>query len=161
MCFLLGCRERRAFWCKRSQQREGKPAGDEGNISCYNPFSQSKCLVLTLYFCTLSRQTLNFSLTHTFTTFELIFTPHSCFSQYASELYLAGRKGFVLHGDSAVGSQDCDAQLPLPVQRLLVPLLHRNGLKGRDHCHLETNVHNNEAHLNNVFLVWMNLNVCV
>lgn len=53
------------------------------------------------------------------------------------ELDLAGREGFVLHGDGAVGSQHGDAQLLLPVHRLLVPLLHLRRLIGWDHCHLE------------------------
>lgn len=52
------------------------------------------------------------------------------------KLYLAGRKGLVLHRDGAVGSQHGDVQLLLFVQRLLVPLLHLHRLKGGDHCHL-------------------------
>lgn len=55
----------------------------------------------------------------------------------ASKLYLAGGKGLVLHGDSAVGAQHGDAQLLLSVLGLLVPLLHRRRLKGGDHCHLK------------------------
>lgn len=49
----------------------------------------------------------------------------SCYSDLlALELYLAGRKGLVLHGHSAVGSQDDDSQLLLSLQSLLVPVLH-------------------------------------
>lgn len=86
-------------------------------------------VMLSLFFC----------LTHTFPYFSS-YSPsslHCCIPTSALKLYLAGRKGLVLHGDSAVGSQHCDAQLLLSVQGLLVPLLHRYRLKGRDHCHLE------------------------
>ena len=55
----------------------------------------------------------------------------------ASKLYLAGGKGLILHGDSAVRAQHADAQLLLSVQGLLVPLLHRHRLKGGDDCHLK------------------------
>lgn len=61
-------------------------------------------------------------------------------SQSASEFDLTGRKGLILHSDRAVRSQDSDAQLPLPVQSLLVPLLHQRRLKGGDHCHLNTEI---------------------
>lgn len=79
-----------------------------------------------------------FSLTHTSPSLSS-YSPsifHRCIPKSASKLYLAGRKGLVLHGDSAVGSEHGDAQLLLSVQGLLVPLLHRHRLKGRDHCHL-------------------------
>lgn len=54
----------------------------------------------------------------------------------ALKLYLASRKGLVLHGDGAVGAEHSDAQLLLLVQGLLVPLLHLHRLKGGNHCHL-------------------------
>lgn len=60
-----------------------------------------------------------------------------CIPKSALKLYLAGGKGLVLHGDSAVRSQHGDAQLLLSVQGLLVPLLHLHRLKGWDHRHLE------------------------
>lgn len=93
---------------------------------------------LGFYLC-VSVTSLATSLTHTFSDFSS-YSPlilHRCIPKSALKLYLAGRKGLVLHGDSAVRSQHGDAQLLLSVQGLLVPLLHLHRLKGRDHRHLE------------------------
>lgn len=106
------------------------------NILCYNPFSlfhAKRALFSNNVLCTPP-----FSLTHTLSPPFSSYLPSTPASHSMPlELYLTGRKGFVLHGNSAVGSQDSDAQLPLPVQGLLVPLLHQNRLKSRDHRHLE------------------------
>lgn len=42
-----------------------------------------------------------------------------------SELHFTGREGLLLHGHSAVAAQHGNAQLPLPLVGLLVPLMHR------------------------------------
>lgn len=52
------------------------------------------------------------------------------------KLDLAGREGGLLHGNGAVAAQNRHLLLLLLLQRLLVPVVHGHGVKGRDQGHL-------------------------
>lgn len=60
----------------------------------------------------------------------------ACPGGRGSELHLAGGESLLLHGDGAVAAQHGDAQLSLPLVRLLVPLVHHQRIKRRNERHL-------------------------
>lgn len=128
MSVFLGWREIGLFVAKVAHKEVMNQEGEHLITHSFVP-------KLGFYLC-ISVTSLAMSHTHFFSSYSPLIL-HRCIPKSALKLYLAGRKGLVLHGDSAVRSQHGDAQLLLSVQGLLVPLLHVHRLKGRDHSHLE------------------------
>lgn len=54
-----------------------------------------------------------------------------------SELHLAGGEGLLLHGHGAVAAQHSDPQVPQTLVGILVPVVHRQRIKGWDESHLQ------------------------